>query len=405
MAGRATVPGFPAVSMKWLTTAMMANFRRLSGHAVLGAAYTTLPENLQLALAVSAPLSLAMFGMADDKAEIQLTSDQLAPAYPAGINSARMRKVLATARTLIFSTLWNKMTSGHAWKTELLAVRKTTALLLNANGHAPDLMPATTNTRDNGNAALNEMCSLFRLCLHPVDLRAGAQYLGMILSAHRSILRPDEFSLAMQITYRRGVITLADAQRQTPMNRLAGRTDLDGFVARRVHVLPEGTHMISLFAAFLSDLRTSPLGGMCLSDPGLMNAITRLPNDIARVKATPLSSSMMAGWLNLPNRAPDLQHIAAPVHLLTQAQPWLLEFGRTRPVHGAASLAPSSCGDAWIQLSWATVPSWIPVLPGGRCRSFSGVWGGVRSRVHIATQTPWFRWHERLHHPSGSACG
>ena len=93
------------------------------------------------------------------------------------------------------------------------------------------------------------------------------------------------------------------------MTRLTGRVGLDGFVARRVHTLPEGTHMASLLAAFLADLRTSPLGGMCLSDTAMGAALERLPMDINGIKVRPLSSSTVASWLGLINNLPDLQHI------------------------------------------------------------------------------------------------
>ena len=194
------------VELHAITTAMLINMNRLAAHSEHGATYTSLPTPSQMALAAAAPLSLAMFRISIDGGEIRFVDVPIMNAYPQGLTSDAVRKTLSTARTLIYTTLWNKLTSGHAYKMELLAVRKTTALILNANNHSSDLM-ASANPKDPG-------CPEHDLLPVPAVFASGGPQgwrclpgerptLGSVLQSNRSILTYDEFDMATRVNYRK----------------------------------------------------------------------------------------------------------------------------------------------------------------------------------------------------------
>ena len=124
------------------------------------------------ALAVTAPLALAMFGTNAESPEFIPADADLVTAHAQGLSKKDFQDAVWKARTLVYCTLHCKLTSGHAWMSQLAGGRKKAALMLQAVSYGRDLLSDASNLRATTAGALDGRISLFRICLHPVDIRA-----------------------------------------------------------------------------------------------------------------------------------------------------------------------------------------------------------------------------------------
>ena len=189
---------------RWLHTAAVLNITPLQAHAEHGETFSGLTVKMQYTLASVAPLALAMFGAPSADNEYTVVDIPLAQGLKTALTKHEMGECLSMAKTLVFMALHQKMTIGHAWKHDVATVRKATSLLLNTSGHNVDFLPTAGSMKASTAKALSTLCSVFRLALHPVDLRTGAAYLGAVLVRERSIPHFEEFNLATCNAWRNG---------------------------------------------------------------------------------------------------------------------------------------------------------------------------------------------------------
>ena len=92
--------------------------------------------------------------------------------------------------------------------------------------------------------------------------------------------------------------------------------------------------MVSLFAAFLQDVATSPVGGIALTDKAVADALTSFPDKLTAAWKRPMTTRTLASWAGMAADPIDLVGIEATMPTLnsfyttTGMRPTMLRSGR-----------------------------------------------------------------------------
>lgn len=166
-------------------------------HKAHAATFAMLSEDGKLALCLAAPLSVALFG-AVSECEFQIVNhraDATIRHTPQVIKTAFQQ-----ATSLVMSVLHTKFTTGYSWSVEFTSTRKSTLLyIINfklAEETQWDPSKELTNMRSLKSASKESTAfgSLFRLAVHPIDLRSGCGVLGRALRMNGSFFHEEEFA-------------------------------------------------------------------------------------------------------------------------------------------------------------------------------------------------------------------